>query len=149
MKERFCTHNHSGRAEPALKSRIVDECLLKRIELPCLRIAQAFDCGDSLSVTFDGEHHAGEHRLSVHEYGTAPACPVVTGDLGAGKVKSLSQCMGQGMRGPNLIGFASNLQFVNLVIDCEGDATRLINLCFSLLCHFYRLTFLSDVLIQT
>ena len=79
VKERLRRHQDSRSAESALKSRVINECLLQRIESACLRIPQSLYRRNVFSVTFDGKNFAGKHGFGIHEDGATSAGALATG----------------------------------------------------------------------
>ena len=77
VEEGLCAHDHAGRAIPALKRGMIDECLLNGVEAARLRVSESFDGPYVLSVALDRKRHAGEPGLSIYEDGAAPARAVV------------------------------------------------------------------------
>ena len=74
--------DESGSAEAALRSIVLNECLLYRMQLAGFH--QRFDGGAGLVLALDGEHRAGIDRLVIHQHGTSAAFGAVTNAFGPG-----------------------------------------------------------------
>jgi len=75
IEKRLGSHNDSWCTEAALKGRMVNECLLKGIKFPCLRVLQAFDSGDGCSVALHRQNLTGKNRLPSIITVQAPQAP--------------------------------------------------------------------------
>ena len=75
-----------------------------------------------LPVAFDRQDLAGKDSLSVHDDGTASACALVTGNLGACKTEGLPERLGQRMGRGDFAGLAPYVELVILSIHREADA---------------------------
>ena len=122
MKKRFGTHDRAGRAESALKSGMIDECLLERIHFPRFGITQPFNRRDMLPIALNRQRHTGEDSLAIHEHGAAPTSAVIAGNLCAGKAQGFPERVSQRVSRIDLMRSPSNLQLNGLPVDREAEA---------------------------
>ena len=97
VQKRLGGHNDARCAKTALKSGMVNEGLLKRIDFSRLLILEAFNGRDLFPMTLYGEYHAGQYRFPIHEYRARGAGALVTTYFCAGEAKVFSQGMGKSM----------------------------------------------------
>ena len=78
-----------GRAIAALKSIVLDESRLHRMQFVALR--ETFDRRDLVAFHRDREAEAGVHAPSIHQDGAGAALPVIATFLRAGQIQMLAQ----------------------------------------------------------
>src|SRR5688572_21679796 len=81
VQQRHCRHDHSRRAEAALKPVLLPEALLQGMQLT-LR-GKPLDRGDRGAIGLDGEHRARLHAAAIDEHGARAALAGVAADVGA------------------------------------------------------------------
>ena len=85
------SHDHSGRAEAALKAMLLPKTLLNRMQVSVL--CQALDRGDLPSVGLHREERARLDCLSVHKHRTGAADAGLAADMGSCEAQILAQVM--------------------------------------------------------
>src|SRR5258707_7183716 len=81
--------DHAGRAEAALKTVVLVEGLLHRVEL--VAGSEALDGGDAGAGDLDGERGARLHRDAIDQHQAGAALRSVAADVGAGQPELLAQ----------------------------------------------------------
>src|SRR5581483_2496113 len=100
--------NHSRLAKAALKTAVLDECFLERMELAVLR--QPLDRQHRTAAHFESERRARAHRTAVHRQRAGAANLHVAGALGAGQ--------------PQLLAHHVEQQFMRLDLDLLQPAVE-------------------------
>src|SRR6185436_14476539 len=106
-------HQDPRRAVAALGRAEIGETLLQRMQ-PAAG-GEPFDRFDPASLRLDGEHEAGQQRLSVHEHGAGAALPQLAAVLRAGEPEVFAQHLEQ-----RLVIVGEQLD--RLVVDGERQA---------------------------
>ena len=76
-------HDHSRGTKAALKSGVVDECLLQGIERTCLGIPQSLNCRYGFPVALDGQDPTGIDGFAIHDDRAGAAGALPAGNFGA------------------------------------------------------------------
>ena len=100
IEKRFEGDDESGRAEAALRSIVVDECLLDRMKFFALH--EGFDCGDCLTLRLNRQNRASVDRAIVEKHRAGAAFAAVTHALGARYIQLIAEGVEQGNPGLNL-----------------------------------------------
>ncbi len=113
--------NEARRAEAALLSIVIDECLLNGMEVA--GFAQAFHGGDLRALRINGQHRTGVDGFVVHEHGACAAGAAIADALGAGKLKLVAQSVQQGDA-----RFKLRIQLLAIHIERYRNLTRSLNM---------------------
>src|SRR6266567_8215375 len=91
-------HDHSGRAEPTLKSVVLAKCRLHRVEI--VAFGQALDGGDLATRGLRRQHRAGFDRATVEVNDAGTALTGIAADMGPCQSQRVAQEFDQ--KGPVL-----------------------------------------------
>ena len=86
-------HQHSRRAEPALKTVLFAKLGLDRIQL--IRRAQALDRHDISTIGSHSQRQARANAVAIHEDGAGPANAVLAADMRPGKPDGVADEIGK------------------------------------------------------
>ncbi|VTR67288.1 hypothetical protein DESC_600002 [Desulfosarcina cetonica] len=126
IHQRLGAHQDARGAESTLKGAVVDKGLLQGMQLAGGGIRQSFNGDDPGAVTFDGQGHAGENRLAVHDHRARSAGALVATDFGSGKPQGFPEGVGQGVRWRHCAHGIADGKGVVLVVDLEVDGAPLL-----------------------
>ena len=121
IKHRLEGDNEPGRAETALRSVVVDECLLDGIEIFALH--QRLDRGDGFALRFDCQNRARIYGLVVEQHSAGAAFRPIAHSLGASDVELIAEGVEQGDTGFKLEGM-----FLPIYGEFDRRLARTINL---------------------
>src|SRR5271165_5461203 len=97
IDKRLERDHEPGSTETALRSVVIDECLLNGVEIFALH--QGFDRGDCLALRFDGQNRAGIDSPVIQEHSASAALGTIAHPLGASDVKRIAERVQQSDRG--------------------------------------------------
>src|ERR1035438_6814922 len=106
------SHQHSRRADAALRAAAIEERLLNRMKLAIC--CQAFNCLNIGALVLQHRHQATVYQLAVHAYRAGAALAFAATFLGSGKMQVFSQHIEQALH-------RRRLDFTALTVDGEMD----------------------------
>ena len=121
IQQRLRRHDDAGRTEAALIAAVIQESLLKTVQLARSRIGQTFDGGDLRTVAVHGQHHAGSNRLTVHNHRAGAASALIAAELYARQAQAVAQGMHQRFALRHFAAALAHVKFVGTAVYLEGN----------------------------
>src|SRR5579863_9040707 len=121
IKQRLEGHDKPRCTETALRSIVIDECLLDGMQT--LALHQRFDGGDRIALRLNGQNRARVDGPVVHEHSAGTAFSAIAHTLGAGDLKLITERIEQSDAGLKLQGM-----FLSVDSKFDGNLARAINL---------------------
>ena len=115
LQQRVASHQHAGRAEPALKRPVIDEGLLERVKRAAT--GQAFDRPHVLTGHLGHRQLTGRPGTIIHQDGARTAQSVTASELRTGQLKVGSQ-------DPEETSIAIDVQTLEPAVQREGNRSR-------------------------
>src|SRR3974390_1281827 len=127
-QQRFGRHDHSGRAEAALRAELFVEGLLQPVR-PAL-LGETFDRLDLAAFATHGERYARWYGFTVDQHGAGAAFTAVAAGLGAGEMRDLAQVIdeqrlvGDGVLAPAAVHADAEQAFSRSLGWCVHEVLR-------------------------
>jgi hypothetical protein len=88
-QECFRRHDHAGRAEPALRSKLLVKSTLEPVGAALLH--ETFDGLDGTSLAASGKRYARRHCFAIDQDRACTAFAAIASDLHAGQARNVAQ----------------------------------------------------------